>query len=189
MKPNITHEQVLRILSGDPVAFATFYEENRDMLYYQAYRFLKHREDAEDVVQEAYIRIFLNLHTYNFSCKITTWMKRIVKNLCIDRARRNKVRHHYSLDEQNTEGSNFILETLSDGKKPPDQQVVDNEENKKVLHLVETMPDQYKNVFILRFFSDYSLMEIADNLSMEVNTVKSRIFRGKAYLRRLYRAS
>ncbi|GAA0847956.1 sigma-70 family RNA polymerase sigma factor [Paenibacillus glucanolyticus] len=189
MKPNITHEQVLRILSGDQVAFTAFYEENRDMLYYQAYRFLKHREDAEDVVQEAYIRIYLNLHTYNFSCRINTWMKRIVKNLCIDRVRRNKSKPHYSIDEQNSEGSNFILETLSDGEKTPDQQVVDNEESKRVLHLVKTMPDQYKNVFLLRFFSDYSLIEIADNLSMEVNTVKSRIFRGRAYLRRKYRVS
>ncbi|QJD86117.1 RNA polymerase sigma factor [Cohnella herbarum] len=171
MNTTLTPDQVRKLLAGDHEMFTLFYNEYRDLLYWQAFKYLRNHEDAEDAVQEAYSRIFLNLHKFNYSCKLSTWTKHIVKNLCIDMLRRRKSKPCNHLDEH-----------IRDEGPTPDQIVVKREEQTRVVHLVKAMPDSYRDVFVLRFFGECSIAEIADHLSMQVSTVKSKLFRGKKVL-------
>ncbi|MBG9732947.1 RNA polymerase sigma factor [Paenibacillus alvei] len=177
-----------QLLAGDEGIYIQLYNDYRGVLLRHAYRFVRNQQDAEDVVQEAYIRIIRNLHRYNFSCKIITWMQMIVRNLCIDliRQRKRKPTSHFveyiSYDNQD----HPTLESLQDQHDGPEQQVLEQENQKQVLNMMNGLPEAYRDVFQLRYLSEYSLAEISSMLSLEINTVKSRLFRGKKYLRKQY---
>lgn len=177
-----------QLLAGDEGIYIQLYNDYRGVLLRHAYRFVRNQQDAEDVVQEAYIRIIRNLHRYNFSCKIITWMQMIVRNLCIDliRQRKRKPTSHFveyiAYDNQD----HPTLESLQDQHNGPEQQVLEQENQKQVLNMMNGLPEAYRDVFQLRYLSEYSLAEISSVLSLEINTVKSRLFRGKKYLRKQY---
>ncbi|GAV13129.1 RNA polymerase sigma factor [Paenibacillus sp. NAIST15-1] len=174
------------VLAGDERVYTKLYIEYRSLLVQHAYRYVRNQQDAEDVVQEAYIRIFRNLHRYNFSCKICSWMKLIVKNLCIDliRQRSRKPAVHFTENIAYDNQEQALIETLQDQTQGPEQQILEQEVQHNVINIVNEMPDAYRDVFRLRYLSEYSLAEISNVLSLEINTVKSRLFRGKKYLRK-----
>ncbi|CCC86239.1 RNA polymerase sigma-H factor Sigma-30 (plasmid) [Paenibacillus polymyxa M1] len=183
MNPSISVENLKKLLTEDEQAFTQFYKEYHAMLYYHALKYMKNHEDAEDIVQEAFTRIYLNIQKFNFSCKISTWMKGIVKNLCIDRFREKSRKSSTSLDVPIGEDNSNLVDTIIDEGKLPEQLVIEKEEHISIINIVEEMPLSYRNVFVLRFFSDYSMKEISNNLSMELNTVKTNIFRSKKFLK------
>ncbi|KJD43777.1 RNA polymerase sigma factor [Paenibacillus terrae] len=184
MNSNISLEEIDKLLSGDQQAFTQFYIEYHAMLYRHALKYMNNHEDAEDIVQEAFTRIYLNIQNFNFSCRLSTWMKAIVKNLCIDRFRKKSGKPSLSLDVPIGEDNSSFRDTIVDEGKLPEQLIIEKEEHIGILNIVEEMPLSYRDVFVLRFFSDYSMKEIAKNLSMELNTVKTNIFRSKKFLKR-----
>ncbi|MNW58891.1 ECF RNA polymerase sigma factor SigW [compost metagenome] len=184
MNSSISAEEIKKLISGDKQAFTQFYVEYHTMLYRHALKYMNNHEDSEDIVQEAFTRIYLNIHKFNFSCRLSTWMKEIVKNLCIDRFRKKSRNPSISLDVPIGEDNSNYIDTIVDEGKLPDQLIIEKEEHISILNIVEEMPLSYREVFVLRFYSDYSMKEIASNLSMELNTVKTNIFRSKKFLKR-----
>jgi len=184
MKSYFTKDDEIRFLAGDPDMFAKYFRAYRPMLHNRAYRLLKQREDAEDAVQEAFARIYRNLGKFNHTCKLTTWMLHILSNLCIDKLRRRKP--VYSMNPQAAPDGRTPPEPVADDGRHPERILLEREERKTVQGWVADLPDPYRDVFLLRFYSECSIAEIADRLSLEVNTVKSKLFRGKKALRRRY---
>ncbi len=169
--------------TGDRRAFAEIVELYKDKMYHLAYRMLSNRQEAEDIVQETFLRVFTNLERYDETQKFSTWIYRICTNLCIDRLRKRK--NSYSLDAEMTdgEGQDYYAALPSD-EPNPEEQLVLSEMKQHIREAIELLPEKYKSVVILRYLHDLSLQEIGDVLQMPVTTVKTRVHRGREFLRK-----
>lgn len=182
--PSIEARLVRLAKSGDRGAFADLVELYKDKIYHLAYRMLGNRQEAEDIVQETFLRVFRNLERYDEALKFSTWIYRIGTNVSIDRLRRRRTA--YSLD----------AETASDGDGQdwhgllasedltPEGQVLLSETQRRIRNAIDDLPEKYKSVVILKYLHDMSLQEIGDVLGMPVTTVKTRVHRGREFLRR-----
>ncbi|MCZ8523402.1 MULTISPECIES: RNA polymerase sigma factor SigW [Paenibacillus] len=168
---------------GDRAAFAELVELYKDKIYHLAYRMLRSSHEAEEIVQETFLRVYMNLDRYDETQKFSTWIYRIGTNLCIDRLRKRKV--NYSLDAEmgDGEGSDWYS-TLASQDPSPDSQVLLSETQMQIRESIETLPEKYKAIVILRYLQDLSLQEISDVLSMPVTTIKTRLHRGREFLRK-----
>jgi len=172
-----------RALKGDQQAFAEIVALYQDKLYHMAFRMLGSRQEAEDVTQEAFLRVYRNLDRYDESLKFSTWIYRIATNLCIDRLRKRRM--SYSLDAESNEHDGLDGYALipSDDRTPESEMLL-SETQRIVREAIETLPAKYKSVMVLRYLHDLSLQEIGEILDMPVTTVKTRVHRGREFLRK-----
>lgn len=169
--------------NGDRAAFEELVQLYKDKIYHLAYRMLGNKQEAEDAVQETFLRVFLNLARYDEAQKFSTWIFRIGTNLCIDRLR--KKRPNYSLDAELPEGEGGDWYSMLASEDPsPEDQLVLSETQSQIRQAIDVMPDKYKSVVVLRYLQDMSLQEIGDVLDMPVTTVKTRVHRGREFLRK-----
>ncbi|WJH36450.1 RNA polymerase sigma factor SigW [Paenibacillus aurantius] len=169
--------------TGDRRAFAELVDLYKDKMYHLAYRMLGQSHEAEDIVQETFLRVYTNLDRYDVNQKFSTWIYRIATNLCIDRLRKRKP--NYSLDAEMPEGEGADWYSLLASDQPsPESEVMLSETQEHIRRAIDSLPDKYKSVVILRYLQDLSLQEIGDVLDMPVTTVKTRVHRGREFLRK-----
>jgi RNA polymerase sigma-70 factor (ECF subfamily) len=170
-------------LKGDQRAFAEIVDLYKEKLYHLAYRMTGNRQEAEDVVQETFLRVYKNLDRYDENQKFSTWIYRITTNLCIDRLR--KKRTIFSLDAASSdhEGLDGYTMLPSDDRTPESELLLS--ETQRLIHdAIASLPVKYKSVMILKYLQELSLQEISDVLEMPVTTVKTRVHRGREFLRK-----
>lgn len=169
--------------NGDRNAFEELVDMYNDKIYHLAYRMLNFSSEAEDVVQDTFLRVYMNLDRYDENQKFSTWIYRIATNLCIDRLRKRKP--NYSLDAEmpDGEGSDWYS-LLASQQDTPEQEVVLSETQYIIRRAIGNLPEKYKSVVVLRYLHDMSLQEIGDVLGMPVTTVKTRVHRGREFLRK-----
>lgn len=170
-------------LNGDQQAFAEIVELYKDKIYHLAYRMLNNRHEAEDVVQETFLRVFKSLDRYDPNQKFSTWIYRIATNLCIDRLRKRKPTYSLDADMNDQEGLDGYSSIPSDDRTPESELMI-SETKKLIYDAIESLPAKYKSVMILRYLQDLSLQEISDVLDMPVTTIKTRVHRGREFLRK-----
>ncbi|MDB5054755.1 MAG: polymerase subunit sigma-24 [Bacilli bacterium] len=168
---------------GDRRAFAELVELYKDKIYHLGYRMLNQRQEAEDVVQETFLRVYTNLNRYDENQKFSTWIYRIATNLCIDRLRKRKANYSLDADMSDGEGMDWHA-TLASEQAGPETELILSETQQHIRDAIETLPDKYKTVVVLRYLHDLSLQEISDVLDMPVTTVKTRVHRGREFLRK-----
>ncbi|KEQ22151.1 RNA polymerase sigma factor SigW [Paenibacillus tyrfis] len=169
--------------SGDRAAFAELVELYKDKIYHLAYRMLHNRHEAEEIVQETFLRVYTNLERYDEQQKFSTWIYRIGTNLCIDRLRKRKINYSLDAEMSDGEGSDWYS-ALPSREETPDNQVVLSETQEQIRDSIKTLPEKYRAVVILRYLQDLSLQEISDVLAMPVTTIKTRLHRGREFLRK-----
>jgi RNA polymerase sigma factor, sigma-70 family len=181
---NVLEARLARLaLKGDQRAFAELVGLYQDKLFHMAYRMLYNRQEAEDVVQETFLRVYKNLERYDESLKFSTWIYRIATNLCIDRLRKRKP--SYSLDAESTdhEGLDGYSMIPSDDRTPESELLLS--ETQRIIHdSIDSLPPKYKTIMMLRYIQEMSLQEIGDVLDMPVTTIKTRVHRGREFLRK-----
>ena len=181
---NLLESQLVKLaLKGDQAAFAELVELYQEKLYHMAYRMLNNRQEAEDVVQDTFLRVYNNLERYDTSMKFSTWIYRIATNLSIDRLRKRKP--VYSLDAESSEyeGLDGYSMIPSDNRTPESEMLIS--ETQRIIHqAIDTLPPKYKTVMILRYIHELSLQEVGDILDMPVTTIKTRVHRGREFLRK-----
>lgn len=168
---------------GDRGAFEELVDMYKDKIYHLGYRMLGHGNEAEDIVQETFLRVYTNLDRYDETQKFSTWIYRIATNLCIDKLRKRKP--NYSLDAEmpDGEGSDWYS-MLPSGQETPEEEVVLSETQEHIRQAIEQLPAKYKSVVVLRYLHDMSLQEIGEVLNLPVTTVKTRVHRGREFLRK-----
>jgi RNA polymerase sigma-70 factor (ECF subfamily) len=140
-------------------------------------RYLKSREDAEDVLQEGFIKIFNILQQYSGNGSFEGWMRRIFVNLCIDTIRKQKKISFVSDDKMEIADQNNDHTELEDSL--PDFTPED------VLKAMETLSPVYRTVFNLIAFEDYTHQDVADKLGISIGTSKSNYFKAKKNIQRI----
>lgn len=170
-------------LAGDRRAFSELVDMYKDKIYYLGYRMLGNVHEAEDIVQETFLRVFTNLERYDLAQKFSTWIYRIATNLCIDRLRKRKANYSLDAEVEGGEGIDYYA-TLRSNDPLPEDSLMLSETQQTIRRAIDQLPEKYKAVVILRYLHDMSLQEIGEALDMPVTTVKTRVHRGREFLRK-----
>ncbi|MFL0362889.1 RNA polymerase sigma factor SigW [Pseudobacillus sp. 179-B 2D1 NHS] len=182
----IVQRRIKQVLKGDQNAFGEIVELYKDKVYQICFRMLWDRHEAEDTAQEAFIKAFVNIHTYDPGKKFATWLYRIATNLCIDRIRKKKPDYHLDAEISGTEGLNMYSQVASTEELP--EEAVENLELQEIIQsAIFNLPEKYRSVIVLKYIEELQLQEIADILELPLGTVKTRIHRGREALRKYLR--
>jgi RNA polymerase sigma-70 factor (ECF subfamily) len=170
---------MLRYQRGDRLAFAELVRRHKTRLYNFALRHVRSGSAAEDITQEAFVRVVQRAAEFKHEARFTTWLYTIARNLCIDHGRKMKLRRHPSLDAPMTDeaGSQSLLDVLPDRR--PDGEIERAAEwsvmRRSIVLAVEALPDDQREVFLLREVANLPFKEIAEVTGIAENTVKSRM--------------
>lgn len=167
-----------RAASGDSAAFERLVKTYESRVYTMAYRMTGNHEDASDLTQDAFIRVWRSLDSFKGEAKFSTWLYRVVSNLCADYGRKRARTYELPLDE---EGEHEI--TLPDVRYEPDRMLENKEVGASITQAVDTLSPEHREIFIMREIYDMTYAAIADALGIEEGTVKSRLFRARENLR------
>ena len=171
-----------RCLANDQRAFRELIRRYQRAVYSVARRMVDDEEEARDIAQEAFIRAFRSLESFERTRPFSSWIFKITSNLCIDYYRRRRL-PTISLDAPVDEDQGPKFE-VSDDRPRPDENVARSEDEKRLETLVRSLPATYRVVVLLRHQSDLSYEEIASALGVPLGTVKARLHRAHHLLRR-----
>ncbi|MGE7768737.1 RNA polymerase sigma factor SigW [Peribacillus sp. NPDC096540] len=179
-------ERINQVLKGDHNAFGEIVELYKDKVFQICFRMLGNRQEAEDLAQEAFVRAFVNIRSFNIQMKFSTWLYRIATNLCIDRLRKKKPDYYLDAEVSGTDGLNMYSQIASDLAKP-EVEVESLELQETIQVEIMKLPEKYRSVIVLKYIEELSLKEISEILDLPVGTVKTRIHRGREALRKQLR--
>lgn len=172
---------VAAAVEGDEAAYAQLVDKYQRALFFHIAKLVKDREQIEDLVQEAFMKAFGNLKTYNTDYAFSTWLYRIATNHSIDYLRKRKLQT-LSIDEpQKTKDGELEIQ-LPDESYITDRDII-RKQRKQIIHnSIENLPDKYREVIRMRHMEEKSYQEIADILDLPLGTVKAHIFRAREML-------
>ena len=178
---------VRRAQAGDREALSALIQSQQTYVYSIAMSLMHNPADAADMTQEAFVRLMRSLGTYRAETKFTTWLYRLVTNICLDGLRR-RGRPVESLDEpasaQRGEDAQTASERLADTDRwtQPEQEVTLRESSAEVRAAIAALPPAQRLALTLYYFEDMRYEDIAETMDLPLNTVKSHIRRGKERL-------
>jgi RNA polymerase sigma-70 factor (ECF subfamily) len=180
---------VRRCLAGDAAAWEEIVKQHHRRIYNLCYRFAGTAEDAQDLTQEVFIRMYRTLKSYDLERgSFMTWVTTMTRNLLVDHFRKSKQqRLTDSLDTVSSahEDAMPLSERIEDKRSPPDAGVQGRETREMVHRALQKLSPELREAVILRDLQDMDYREIAVVLKVPEGTVKSRINRGRAELGRL----
>ena len=176
---NVNEEQVWldQARRGDKAAFGKIIEAYQRPVYNLAYRMLNNSGEAEEAAQEAFIRAYTRLESYNPNHKFSTWLLSITSNYCIDLIRKRRA-ILLSIDEPLPPHPSLMSERSS----APEPQMVQNEQQEMVQSLLAALAPEYREAVVLRYWHELSYDEIAEMMDTSVSAIKSRLFRARKQL-------
>jgi RNA polymerase sigma-70 factor, ECF subfamily len=179
----LVKKRIKQVLKGDQSAFAELVELYKDKVFQICFRMLGNRHEAEDIAQEAFIRAYVNIETFNQNRKFSTWLFRIATNLCIDRIRKKKPDYYLDAEVAGTDGLTMYSQVAADVQMPEDE--VENMELQETIQKeISKLPEKYRSVIVLKYIEELPLQEISEILDMPLGTVKTRVHRGREALRK-----
>ena len=168
-----------RCLAGDQVAWAQIVQQHRRKVYNLAYKFVGRTDEAEDLTQDIFIKIFKALHTFDRRANFQTWLISISRNLCID---------HYRSVRKERESVDRAVDTDTLAPIAPDASPIAALEHQDRVALLKqalaTLAPTLREAVIMRDLQELSYQDIATKLDLPEGTVKSRINRGRTELAR-----
>jgi RNA polymerase sigma-70 factor, ECF subfamily len=182
----LVKKRIQQVLKGDQDAYGEIVELYKDKVYQISYRMLGNRHEAEDIAQEAFIRAFVNIHSFNINLKFSTWLFRIATNLCIDRIRKKKPDYYLDAEVAGTDGLTMYSQIASN-ENMPEKEVESLELEETIQKEIMKLPEKYRSVIVLKYIEELSLIEISEILNLPIGTVKTRIHRGREALRKQLR--
>ncbi|MBI3805492.1 MAG: sigma-70 family RNA polymerase sigma factor [Nitrospirae bacterium] len=180
---------IIRLKGGDSAAFDLLVERYQRQAYGIAYQMVGHQEDARDLSQEAFIRIYEGIDSFRGASRFYTWFYRILVNLCLDHLRRRSLRNRFfrffSGKETDDGGAEDALPEVAEerGFGNPERGLVDKEFRLALRAALTTLSPQQRAVFLLRNNHDLLTSEIAEILGTSEGTVKTHLFRAVRMLR------
>ena len=179
---DIIRKRIKQVLKGDQNAFGEIVELYKDKVFQICFRMVGNAHEAEDLAQEAFVRAYTNINSFNQNLKFSTWLYRIATNLCIDRLRKKKPDYYLDAEIAGTEGLTMYSQVPSKTVLPEDE-VVNLEIQQQIQQEISKLPEKYRSVIVLKYIEELSLNEISNILEIPLGTVKTRIHRGREALR------
>jgi RNA polymerase sigma-70 factor (ECF subfamily) len=171
--------------SGDRREFARLVEAYSEPIYRLALKMLNHQQDAEDVLQETFLKAYHNLPAFENRSSLSTWLYRIAVNEALMHIRKQNP-DQISIDEPvETDDSEIEARELADWRALPEDQLLSTETRQQLDEAIERLPVTLRTVFVLRDIQDLSVRETAEALNLSENVVKTRLLRARLRLRGL----
>lgn len=172
----MNEKQIIKqILKGDSSSFGFLVDQYQDMALTIAFRILRNKQDAEDAVQNAFVKAYYNLHTYRSKSKFSTWFYRIVYNTAITSINKIKSRSEEDFNEIISENIHNVIAEVGH---------IDEVQERKhrVNKAVEQLPKKEAIVVTLYYLEEYSVSEISEIMSLTKSNVKIMLFRARKKL-------
>ena len=181
MLKSLTDEQLVELAVGDePDAFGEIMRRWERKIFALCFGMLTREDDARDAAQETFISAYRNLQNFRGEAKVSSWLHRIAVNQCLTKQRRVKTRAETFLDdEENSEERVFVA--------PPHQSPARQaEQSERLVHVrqaVKALPEELRQVIVMKEFEEMTFQEISDCLQLPLSTVKSRVYTALKQLR------
>lgn len=159
------------------------FEAHKQAIFHIIVKIVRNSEEAQDLVQETFIKAFGSLKSYNPSYRFTTWLYKIAANSSIDYIRKRKIQT-FSLDQPLETRDGRINVEVADMSHHPERDLSSKQQQQTITEAIESLPTKYKEVIVKRHQEDKSYEEIASLLNVPVGTVKARIFRARELLKK-----
>jgi RNA polymerase sigma-70 factor (ECF subfamily) len=172
---------------GEEAAFEVLLNRYRNAIYNLCFRMVRNSEDARDLAQEIFIKVFSLLDRYDERYAFSSWLFRIGTNHCIDHLRRNRLRFLSLEGSQDAEGEEFQLQ-LPSSDPEPDTVLERKEALERLEEVIDELPPHYRVITLLRHDQQLAYEEIAQILELPLGTVKARIHRARNMIQSLLRA-
>ncbi len=170
---------MLRYAAGDVAAFEILLAKHERKILNFIYRSVGDRGRAEEITQDVFLKVVKNAAKYTKSAKFTTWLFTIARNACIDESRKRHRRRTVSLDapmrSDDGGGATFLDQTLDPDAASGTAEVARGEFRDALRHALAELPDEQREVFILRHYEGMRFVEIAALIGVSDNTIKSRM--------------
>ncbi|MGN6543139.1 MAG: RNA polymerase sigma factor [Ginsengibacter sp.] len=180
---NLTDQQLIHLyLDGHTDALSSLVDRYKDKIYTSIYLLVKDKYLAEDIFQDSFIKVIdtINGGRYNEEGKFLPWVMRIAHNLCIDHFRKVKRRPVIK-----TSDDHDIFETLNFFDAGADEKMMQTQSHQRVTKMLDMLPEDQKEVIVMRHFADLSFKEIAQLTDCSINTALGRMRYGLINLRKL----
>ena len=180
---SLTDPQLIHIyLEGDADALSTLVDRHKDKIFTSIYLLVKDKFLAEDIFQDTFIKVIdtINSGRYNEEGKFLPWVMRIAHNLCIDHFR--KVKRTPTIK---TSGDHDIFEVLNFSEAGMEEKMIQGQSHERVRKMLDMLPEDQKEVIVMRHFADLSFKEIATLTNCSINTALGRMRYGLINLRNM----
>src|SRR5450432_3160161 len=174
---------VAQAREGDTIAFGELVRRYEGKIFRLAQHVTQNREDAEDVLQETFMKAYEHLDQFKGDSKFYTWIVRIAVNQALMKLRRRKTDKSVSLDETIDTGEDTVTREIAAWDENPEQQFSRDELGGILDTAIQSLEPPYRSVFVLRDIEELSMEETAEALGLSVPAVKSRLLRARLQLR------
>lgn len=168
---------------GDITAFNELVQRYEKRVFNFAFRMAGNYDDANDVGQEAFIRVFNSINTFRGDANFTTWLYRIVTNVYLDERKKQKSHLHTSLEDYIELEENTVTRQIEDGSPTPDVMVETGERDQLLQGAIQALPEYQRAMVVLYHTQSKSYEEIATIMNLPIGTVKSRLNRARLALK------
>jgi RNA polymerase sigma-70 factor (ECF subfamily) len=165
---------------GNEKAFATLLNRYRDSIYYLLLKMVNNASDAEDLTIEAFGKAFRNLDLYTPNFAFSTWLFKIATNNCIDFIRKKRSTPSI-IDQGQDEMDNYTVNIQSD-TLDPEEILINHQKIEQLRDVVNQLKPRYKKLIELRYYKEYSYIEISNELNLPIGTIKAQLYRAKTLL-------
>lgn len=182
-------EIIEKVLSGDGRAYEKLVENYQNLVFGIVLRLVGNKTDAEDLVQEIFVKIYRYLDRYNGEFAFATWIIKIATNHSIDFLRKNKLKTtplDLSPGEQDDKKAVY---QIASSVLPPDKELMRKEQKVIIERAINELPEKYRVIIILRHSEEKNYEEIAQLLNIPIGTVKARLFRAREMLNKSLKKS
>ncbi len=160
------------VTEGDSSAFDTLFARHSEAIHTMLYKFSGNEDDVNDLMQEAFMKAFLKIGLYDPKYDFGAWIYTIARNTFVDfsRSRKSNALNPQTLSPE-------IDNTAQLSSPTPEDYIINAQQRAQIERYISMLPENYRQLFELRFLDEYSYEEIAEKLEMKLGTVKTRIFR------------
>ena len=180
---NTDNELVGLALAGHDLAFAQIMRRYNRLLFRTARSILKNDADTQDALQEAYLRAWRGLATFRADARLSTWLVRIVVNEALGRLRRGGAQVVPLDAATHPDGEDLEMQMQANPDDQPERSAMRAQVRRQIEARIDTLPDSFRTVFMLRGIEEWSVEEVALALAIPEATVRSRFFRARGILR------
>jgi RNA polymerase sigma factor (sigma-70 family) len=168
--------------NGDDLAYAELCRRHREMVFRTVLRITRNMDDAEDIVQDSWMRGFTHIGTFDGRSEFSTWVTRIAINSALTMIRRRRTKKEYSLDDPSDPG-NCRVKELSEPSRNPEERCLETERIRLVRQAIKRLPAKLRTAMEIRQSQDRPMSELAKLAGVSVQTMKSRLVRARLRLR------
>jgi RNA polymerase sigma-70 factor (ECF subfamily) len=177
-------ELVDQLKRGDASALRELVDRHSRKVYQLALKLTRNETDAEDVLQETFLRVFSRIETFRGEAAFSSWLYRIAANACFAKLGDRRKHDHLDIDDVHPEFEGSSPPTINDWSRQPDTVLLSKEAADVLNGAIDQLPEDFRVVFLLRDVEGLSNAEVAEILDLSVPAVKSRLHRARLFLRK-----